>query len=833
MSHSKVFNQLKFLLAGGDTLSLQGVKNVLEKNKICLINGYGPTENTTFTCCFPMSQFSSQWKTTPIGKAISNTQVYILNNALNPVPISVPGELCIAGDGLSYGYINQSSLTADKFVPNPFSTTPGDRLYKTGDLARWLPDGNIEFIGRKDFQVKIRGFRIECGEIESVLNKHLAIKEALVLAKEHHKSEDKHLVAYFTSNNSTDLLSDTLIDELRNHLKQSLPDYMTPSFFVPLESFPLTPNGKVDCKALPDPDISAHQKEYAPPQTDIQKQLVKIWQDVLGIDKIGIHDNFFELGGHSLLASQLLLRIEKETGQAISLSNFFQNPTIRGVANIKEPISTELIQKTKPLKPFDKIPLSYTQLDFWFTYFESKNPWNLGGAWLISENLDISILSLAINKVVQNHQILWMKFSKWLPLQQLLPSSNFTVPFTDLRTKIKTEREKNISSILNKTTQTPIDLLKPPVCRFHLIRTEHKKFILCYCFSHLVIDGSGISILLKKLIHYYSKLRNNTSFNPEPTFQISDYIKWERYRFSKNNSLEQERKYWTTHLKGIKLFPVNVQHADINSGSFQSLIISEQLFENIQKVAQKNKCSFQIIILTILGKIISKLTKEKVFCITTISENRTGPVLSELIAPLMSEIIVKIDSIDTLNFEESVSKVSKSFNETILHDKCPWIIPLAILEKSKWPKFSKTIVFLIGYLISRAITFLFKKLMLYPNILQDYLAFLNPPNIMKFKPHAGINISINLNINPNIFHSSSKPIQDHELKVSAYQPKNMKENDVQQLPEWSNKFLNFVLSKNNINERVFIVHGPNFDNNFYKKIILDLEQHLKEISQFV
>jgi amino acid adenylation domain-containing protein len=317
---------IRYLISAGSELSPQIYKEHL--STFSIINAYGPTETTICASVHFTNTERKYHRAIPIGKPISNTQVYILNNTLNPVPIGVPGELCIAGDGLSYGYINQSSLTADKFIPNPFSTTPGDRLYKTGDLARWLPDGNIEFIGRKDFQVKIRGFRIECGEIESALTKHPFVKEAHVLAKEHHKSEDKHLIAYFTSNNSTDSLSATLIDKLRNHLKQSLPDYMIPSFFVPLESFPLTPNGKIDRKALPEPDFSKKQKVYAMPQNEVQEKLAKIWQEVLKVDRVGIHDNFFELGGHSLMAVRLISKINNVYQQNLSVSKVFECPSI-------------------------------------------------------------------------------------------------------------------------------------------------------------------------------------------------------------------------------------------------------------------------------------------------------------------------------------------------------------------------------------------------------------------------------------------------------------------------------------------------------------------------
>ena len=319
------------LLAGGDVLSVSHVQKVLRELPNCqLINGYGPTENTTFTCCYTITEPPQNGNSIPIGRAIANTQVYILDTYLQPLPIGVPGELYIGGDGLAKGYFNRPELTAEKFILNPFSDESQARLYKTGDLARYLPDGNIEFLGRKDYQVKIRGFRIELGEIEFVLAQHPSIQETVVIAREDIPG-DKRLVAYVVLQQEQLNSSD-----LRLFLQERLPNYMVPSTFVFLDTLPLTPNGKVDRRALPAPDASDIQldTDFVPPSNPTEELLATIWADVLGIERVGINDNFFELGGHSLLALRLFAKIEKVFGRTFSLASLFEAPTVKDLANV-------------------------------------------------------------------------------------------------------------------------------------------------------------------------------------------------------------------------------------------------------------------------------------------------------------------------------------------------------------------------------------------------------------------------------------------------------------------------------------------------------------------
>ena len=327
----QALSEVRQLLIGGESLSVPHVRRGLERLPHTeIVNGYGPTESTTFACCYRIPRrLDENIRSIPIGKPIGNTRLYILDRQMIPVPIGVVGEIYIGGDGLARGYFHRPELTAERFIAHYFDGEPSQRLYRTGDLGRYLPDGNIEYLGRTDNQVKVRGFRIELGEIEAVLAQHPAIQQAMVLAREDTPG-DRRLVAYCVA---TDGSSPSGYD-LRSFLQQKLPDYMMPSVFVFLDSLPLTPNGKLDRKALPAPDQSRPELDdaFAAPRTPIEEILANIWAGVLKLDKVGIHDNFFHLGGHSLLGTQVVTRIRDAFKLDLPLRTLFEAPTIHGLA---------------------------------------------------------------------------------------------------------------------------------------------------------------------------------------------------------------------------------------------------------------------------------------------------------------------------------------------------------------------------------------------------------------------------------------------------------------------------------------------------------------------
>ncbi|NBT86507.1 MAG: non-ribosomal peptide synthetase, partial [Alphaproteobacteria bacterium] len=398
-----------------------------------IINGYGPTENTICSTFYKVShkkETSSRYA--PIGRPMNNTHVYILDSYLNSVPIGVAGEMYIGGTGVARGYINRPDLTAERFIPNPFISLEDSqkgknlKLYKTGDLARYLPDGNIEFLGRVDDQVKIRGFRIELEEISSVLKEHKTVHEAVVVTRKN-DLEENYLLAYIVPNekyshpeleeNSSPLNQNNFLElqgNLRSYLERVLPDYMIPSFFVFLDKLPLTPTGKIDKKALPSPNLSLRQvsETYIAPSTPIEERLSSIWTEILRIEKIGIHDNFFKLGGHSLLATQVISRIRNEYNIDLPLQALFEHPTIKNLSeDIQEFINNQNISQIPPIVPQQRpqtLPLSFAQQRLWFLdqLIPDSALYNVPLALKLSGPLNLDALEKAFNDLIQRHESL-------------------------------------------------------------------------------------------------------------------------------------------------------------------------------------------------------------------------------------------------------------------------------------------------------------------------------------------------------------------------------------------------------------------------------------------
>ncbi len=355
---SEEFGNLRYLIVGGDALDPRVIAKVLRTHPPQhLINGYGPTETTTFAITHEIAAVPENARSIPIGRPIANTRIYILDTHGEPVPVGVGGELYIGGAGVARGYLNRPELTAERFLADPFATGPDARMYKTGDLAKWLPDGTVEFLGRNDFQVKIRGFRIELGEIEARLAEQAGVREAVVVARENNAG-DKRLVAYYTASEPDQ--GSVGAEQLRAYLGRKFPEYMVPAAYVRLESLPLTPNGKLDRKALPAPEFGPDdQEELVPPNDDIEARLASIWQELLGVRSIGVNHNFFELGGHSMLVARLIVQVERTFNRSLSMATVFQRPTIAQLADLlreehasPEPCRVFPIQKEGTRPPF-------------------------------------------------------------------------------------------------------------------------------------------------------------------------------------------------------------------------------------------------------------------------------------------------------------------------------------------------------------------------------------------------------------------------------------------------------------------------------------------------
>ena len=487
---------LRAVMCGGEALPTQVVERFQRRSKAKLYNVYGPTEtiiDSTYWLCEGANGRSSS----PIGRPIPNARIYILNNALRPLPIGVAGHLHIGGVGLARGYLNRPELTAEKFIPDPFSAEPGARMYKTGDLARYLPDGNIEFLGRADHQVKIRGFRIELGEIEAVLGQHPAVREAVVLAREDAPGE-KRLVAY--------VVAESTADELRRFLKDKLPDHMVPAVFVLLDTLPLLSNGKIDRRALPAPDRTRPEldKTFVAPRTPTEELLAEIWAQLLDLERVGIHDNFFDLGGHSLLATQAVSRMRDAFQVEIPLRRLFEVPTVAGLAESIEAARQAgqnlLAPPILPVPRNGDLALSFAQQRLWF--FDQLEPglsaYNIPAAVRLKGPLNLAALEQSLNEIVKRHESLRTTFGKveGRPTQVIAPTLTIKLPVVDLRKLPASERETEVRRLVTAEAQRPFDLSTRPAHTRHRFTAGRRGARGAaddapYCLRRLVNGNTG------------------------------------------------------------------------------------------------------------------------------------------------------------------------------------------------------------------------------------------------------------------------------------------------------------------------------------------------------
>jgi len=550
--------ELRQLLAGGDILSAAHVQKVLRSFPGRLINGYGPTENTTFTCCYPMMRGEESRDVVPIGRPISNTQVYLLNRDLEPVPPGVAAELYTGGDGLARGYHYRPELTAERFIPHPCGK-PGERLYRTGDLARYLPDGRIEFAGRLDHQVKVRGFRIELEEIEGVLAAHPAVRQCVVLARADAGLE-KQLVAYVVLEDERELIA----TGMRSYLGQHLPDYMVPSQLVILDSFPLTANGKVDRQALPAPGEVRDKvkEEYVPARTPAEKALVEIWQDVLGVERVSVNDNFFDLGGDSIRSIQVHARAE-EHGYQVSVREILQLQTIAELARVAERTDSGVAESCKsdafglvgiddrhrlPESIEDAYPLSFLQRGMLYHT-------NLSGelalyhvifSCVVRGSLEIEALKGVLQRVTEQHPILRTSFdlhSYSEPLQ--LVHDRVTVPFevVDLAYLAATDRKQAFAEWQEEEKRRGFDWSSPPIMRLRLFVHGETEFRIALSFHHAILDGWSLSSMLSELFSLYQELRDRE----EPATSFRDFIALEQQALHS----EENQRYWSEKLSTL------------------------------------------------------------------------------------------------------------------------------------------------------------------------------------------------------------------------------------------------------------------------------------------
>ncbi len=538
---------LKTLITAGEAAHYQKAVDFLAYGTY--YNAYGPTETSICaTICELGPPEALGSSSIPIGRPIANTQVYILNEKAGLQPVGVAGEICIGGDGLARGYLNQEGLTQEKFIANPFK--PGERLYKTGDLGRWLPDGNIEFVGRKDDQVKIRGHRIELAEIEQALAQHEAIKQAVVLAKAN-QSGEKDLVAYVTAN------SEQNTNDLRAYLAETLPAYMLPAYFVQLEAMPLTANGKIDKQSLPDPQGLGLSSgvEYVAPRNKMEEKLVKIWENILQRDKIGILDDFFVLGGHSIKAVRLSNEYQKQLAVKLSLEDLFQHKNIAAHAALIDASNREEFVQIEQIAPQPNYALSDAQRRLWIVSHSEQGSiaYNMSGSFVLTGSCDFESLRKAIHATIDRHESLRTVFREdesgairqWVLDRKHL---GFEVEYKDFGKDH--HGYAKVQAFINSDSFKPFDLKNGPLLRTSLLKINEADAVFYFNMHHIISDGWSMEVLAKDVLKYYQAFAE--SREPELTplkIQYKDYSAWQLAQLNQE-SFKEHKAYWLDRLSG-------------------------------------------------------------------------------------------------------------------------------------------------------------------------------------------------------------------------------------------------------------------------------------------
>jgi amino acid adenylation domain-containing protein len=636
---------LKHLAIGAESLSVDLVKRVLEivSEECRTYNLYGPTEATMISAALEIDRSLLQnYKAlsgVPIGKPMANLGILILNNRDDLCPVEVAGELCVSGDGVARGYLNRPELTAEKFVSSPFTHHPSP-LYRTGDRARWLADGTIEFLGRVDDQVKVRGFRIEPGEIEKLLLAHAFIKEALVMAREY-ESGERYLCAYIVSESGVNRTVE--VQQLREYLSADLPDYMVPQYFVLLEKMPLNPNGKVDRKALPEPDLEVSGESYTAPGTEVEEKLTAIWSEVLGIEQrlVGIDHDFFRLGGHSLKATTLVYRIYKSLEVNLEIEDVFVYPTIRELASRIGELEQTAYLEIEPVEKREYYRLSFAQRRLWVLYQldMASVAYNLPAVLKLQGSIQKEKLEQVFLSLIERHESLRTSFTMkgGDPVQQVHS-------FEEVSFEIEHYKYKpGLYSACIDTFIRSFDLSQAPLLRVGLGESEEngsREHLLLVDMHHIVSDGVSVGVLVREFLALY-----HGQVLPALRIQFKDYALWQQ------GGLEQQRlknleAYWLSQLKGeipVLNLPVDYPRPVVRKfeGSSTGFVLGFAETGALKQFAASGKATLYMVLLAVTAIFFSKLGGQEEVIVGTPVAGRCHADLESVIGMFVNTLALK------------------------------------------------------------------------------------------------------------------------------------------------------------------------------------------------
>nr|WP_315221843.1 non-ribosomal peptide synthetase [uncultured Flavobacterium sp.] len=690
-------NLIKNIIVAGEQLILSNEAiDKIRESDTKLHNHYGPAETHVVSTITIKDNYLTY--NPPIGCPISNTQIYILDENLQSVAIGVTGKIYISGTGVSRGYLNKPELTKEKFIANPFKA--GERMYDTGDLGCWLSDGNIEFLGRKDHQVKIRGYRIELGEIENVILQYSEdLNQVIVETKE--VNGEKVLVAYLVS--STDMDK----SELRSFLQEKLPDYMVPSFYPKLDKIPLTTNGKIDRKALP--SISGEdivRKEYIAPRSWLEKKLAEIWQEVLGIQKIGVTDNFFESGGHSIKATHLVSMIHKELGIKIRISNVFEARTIVELSKTIEVLNETKFTEIEPVPKQESYPTSSSQRRLWaVSQFEgAKKAYNISGIYILTGNLNRLALMSSFKTLIERHESLRTLFKageEGEPRQYIISGTdyNFNIDYHDFR-KLES-KENELKNKVSTLSETQFNLAEGPLLKVDIIQLEDEKWVCSCILHHLISDGLSMEILIKELFLFYNIYVNGDSKMPNPLrIHYKDYVTWQNKQLEEQ-VLRGHEDYWIEQFKGdIPILNLLGDKArpkiKTYNGAIKEKIINASSLNTLKKLFQEEEVTLFMGLQAIVNTLLYKYTSDEDIIIGSQMSGRVHTDLESQIGLYINVLPLRTRFKGVDRFRELLQNVKKGTLEAFEHQLYPFDLLIDNLKLkhdiSRNPLFDVTVV---------------------------------------------------------------------------------------------------------------------------------------------
>ncbi|MDJ0903585.1 MAG: amino acid adenylation domain-containing protein [Xenococcus sp. MO_188.B8] len=673
---------LRLVIFGGEALDLQSLKPWFEGHgdrTPQLVNMYGITETTVHVTYRPLQISDLDSRSSVIGCPIRDLKIHLLDPSLQPVAIGEVGEMYIEGAGLARGYLNREELTRERFISNPFSNDPESKLYKSGDLAKYLPNGDLEYLGRIDHQVKIRGFRIELGEIETVLTSYDEVGQTVAVVRED-RPGNKLIIAYVVPRPHCTLQGNTL----RQFLQGKLPEYMIPSAFVILESLPLTSNGKIDKRALPAPNFEKSSTEYISPRTAVEEKVAQIWTEVLKLERIGVNDSFFELGGHSLLATQIISRLRTEFKIELQIQNLLEAPTVTQLSdliNSDHSTTKDAIATVIPSQKQTTAPLSYSQEGLWFLdRLEGQNAtYNIPLVLRLTGNPNYKCLEKAIDAIIERHEVLRTRFItvEGIGQAEILPAAGIELQLIDLRELSRDLCDLSVIQLAQEEARRSFALTQAPLMRAKLLDVGDNSHILLLTIHHIVADGWSMNIIMNELWTYYRSLTTQTTIELEPlAIQYADFALWQRDHFN-NLTLAPQLEYWQHQLAGIPPTlelpldrPRPAQQTFV--GSSQSFHLSQELTKQLQLLSQKSGTTLYMTVLAAFAVLMHRYSRQTDIVIGSPIANRNYREVESLIGFFVNTLALRIDLANQPSFTALLQQVRQVALEAYAHQDAPF-----------------------------------------------------------------------------------------------------------------------------------------------------------------